>query len=240
MSDHRQEIIENFSQYRIGIDDVFAFKCRSCGKCCRNREDIMLNSRDIYNIATALGLTHKQAIEKYCEVYIGRDSRIPIVRLRPKGVNRACPLLAGDRCSVHSLKPTVCALFPLGRVIAAEAVPEELGMGTPHEIQYVLNPTDCGSIKRKQSVRAWLERFSIPIEDEFFIKWNKTVFSLITTIQKYEGKGSVTERSMEMLWSGIFMALYLDYDSSREFCPQFEANTTKILGIFEALGQFEF
>ena len=240
MSDQRQEIIENFSQYRIGIDDIFAFKCRSCGKCCRNREDIMLNARDIYNIATALGLTPKQAIEKYCEVYIGRDSRIPIVRLRPKGINRACPLLAGDRCSVHALKPTVCAMFPLGRVMATEDAPEEMGLPEANTIEYVLNPANCGSIKRKQTVRAWLERFSIPVEDEFFIKWNKTVFSLITAVQKYEGKDGVTERSMEMMWGGIFMALYNDYDASKEFYPQFEINTSKILGIFEALEQFEF
>jgi len=111
MSDQRYEIIKNFEKYSIGLDDVFAFKCRSCGKCCRNREDIMLTSRDVYNIATALNLTHEQVIEKYCEVYIGRDSRIPIVRLMPKGVNNVCPLLAGNRCSVHSLKPAVCAIY---------------------------------------------------------------------------------------------------------------------------------
>jgi len=30
--DQRREIIENFDRYHIGIDDTFAFKCRSCGK----------------------------------------------------------------------------------------------------------------------------------------------------------------------------------------------------------------
>ena len=58
--DQRHELIENLDKYRIGIDDVFAFKCRSCGNCCRNREDIMLNSRDVYNLATALETTNKQ------------------------------------------------------------------------------------------------------------------------------------------------------------------------------------
>jgi len=31
--DQRHELIENLDKYRIGIDDLFTFKCRSCGKC---------------------------------------------------------------------------------------------------------------------------------------------------------------------------------------------------------------
>jgi len=241
VNDHRQEIIENFDQYRIGLDDVFAFKYRGCGKCCRNREDILLNSRDVYNLATALNLSHEQVIETYCETYIGRDSHIPIVRLQPVGVNNRCPLLDGDRCTIHAknpyLKPTVCALFPIGRVMAAESAPVEMGFGRPNVIQYIFNGTACGSAKKKQTVRAWLEQFGIPTEDEFFIKWNQTVFELITAIQKYEGRESVTTKSIEMLWNGIFMALYIGYDTSKEFYLQFEQNTSKILGIFAVLEQ---
>ena len=241
MSDHRHEIIENLDHYRIGIDDIFAFKCRSCGKCCRNREDILLNSRDVYNIATALDMTNKQVIDTYCEVYIGRDSRMPVVRLQPKGQNRKCPLLNGDRCMIHAqnpfLKPTVCSLFPLGRVMAAESAPVEMGLGRPLEIQYIINDTSCGSAKRKQTVRKWLEDFGIPVDDQYFIKWNDTAFKLITAIQKYEGKDGVTDRAMEMMWSGIYQSLYIDYDTNEEFYPQFEVNITKILGVFDGLGQ---
>jgi len=236
---HRQEIVDNFSQYRIGIDDVFAFKCRECGKCCRNREDILLNSRDVYNLATALSITHKQVIETYCDTYIGGDSRIPVVRLQPKGGNKKCPLLSGDRCLIHAqnpyLKPTVCALFPIGRMMAAESAPEEMGLGPPNEIQYIFNGATCGSAKRKQTVRKWLEDFSIPIDDPFFLKWNEVVFKLIMTIQEYEGKDFVTENAMNMLWSAIFQSLYIDYDTKQNFYSQFEANVTKLLGIFTAL-----
>jgi len=236
MTDPKYEIVANFEKYSIGIDEVFAFKCRSCGKCCKNREDILLNSRDVYNIATALNLTHKQVIEKYGDVYVGKDSRIPIVRLMPKGANMTCPLITGNRCSVHSLKPAVCALFPIGRVVAAEDAPTDMGLGNdPNEIKYIYNGATCGSRKKKQTVRAWLDRFGIPIEDKFFIKWNEALFKLIAAIRKYEGKDGVTERAMDMLWGGIFAALYVDYDTSQDFFPQFEANVTKILGVFEKL-----
>jgi len=84
----------------------------------------LLNSRDVYNLAVALNLTHQQVIEQYCEVYIGENSRLPVVRLKPKGANNNCPLLNGSRCLIHSinpaLKPVVCAAYPIGRVVMAE------------------------------------------------------------------------------------------------------------------------
>jgi Fe-S-cluster containining protein len=241
--DHRHEIIENFSQYHIGIDDVFAFKCRECGKCCRGREDILLNSRDLYNIAMALDMTHKQVIEKYCDAFIGRDSRFPIVRLKPKGASRVCPLLSGDRCSVHLLKPVVCALAPLGRVMLAEAATEHMGAEIDfdpelyriNEIQYILTSTACGSAKRKQTVRQWLENYSIPTNDKFFIKWNEALFKLVTVVQQHEGKDYATDRAMEMMWSAIYSSLYIDYDTRQEFHTQFENNISKLLRIFDGL-----
>ena len=237
--DHRHEIIEKINQYRIGIDDIFAFKCRECGKCCRNREDILLNSRDVYNIATALDMTNKQIIEAYCEVYIGKDSRIPIVRLLPKGPNRNCPLLKGDRCLIHAqnpaLKPTVCALFPLGRVVASDHAPEDMGFGNPYEVQYILNHASCGSLKKKQTVRTWLENYNIPADDKFFIKWNESLFKIVATIQQYDGKDGVTDKAMEMLWGAIFASLYANYDTQQDFHQQFENNITKLLRVFDGL-----
>jgi len=239
--DQRYELVENLDKYRIGIDEVFAFKCRECGKCCRGREDILLNTRDVYNLATALDMTHKQVIEKYCEVYIGQDSRIPITRLKPKGPNRNCPLLKGDRCIVHAknpaLKPTVCAAFPIGRVVASEHAPEDMGFGNPYEVQYIFNGATCGSAKRKQTVRTWLENFNIPINDDFFLKWNEALFKIVTTIQRYDGKDGVTDNAMDMLWSAIFQSLYTDYDTSVEFIQQFENNISKLLGVFDKLGK---
>jgi len=232
---HNQEIVENLDRYRIGLDDVFAFKCRECGKCCKNREDILLNSRDMYNIAKALSLTPDQVIEKYCETYIGNESRMPVVRLKPKGVNKVCPLLNGSKCSVHSLKPTVCALFPLGRVMSYGNAPEDLNLGPPNEIQFILTTTDCASRKRKQTVRKWLEDFNIPVEDHFFIEWNNLIFKLVTSIQKFEEKLNGMHRGHDLIWGGIYKALYLDYDAQKDFDSQFVSNSSKLLTIFTEL-----
>ena len=53
MDDPRMEMVTNLEKYGIGIDDTFAFTCRGCGACCRQREDILLNTRDLFRIAIA-------------------------------------------------------------------------------------------------------------------------------------------------------------------------------------------
>ncbi|MCL2221265.1 MAG: YkgJ family cysteine cluster protein [Oscillospiraceae bacterium] len=240
---HRQEMIENFSKYRIGLDEKFAFKCRACGKCCRNREDILLNPQDVYNLAIALNITHEQVIATYCEVYIGESSRIPIIRLMPKGLNKVCPLLKNDRCSVHliepSLKPTVCRLAPLGRVALHKGAAEVMDVSNLGKVEYILNDFACASAKRKQTVRQYLTEFGIPIEDEFFKAWNETLYSLVMAMQKVEAKPHATQKSIEMLRGGIFQAIYLQYDTQLNFLSQFIANADKILTLFGKLDEFE-
>ena len=57
MDNRLKYIMENYDDMTIGIDDAFQFGCKQCGKCCINREDILLNPKDLYNIAKELGLT---------------------------------------------------------------------------------------------------------------------------------------------------------------------------------------
>lgn len=79
--------------------------------------------------------------------YVGQDSRIPIAWLQPKGVNRACPFLGDKRCRVYEVKPVVCALYPVGRILMAEKKPEE-GEEPSYEAGYILNQITRGSLKK--------------------------------------------------------------------------------------------
>ena len=76
---------EEMEQYLLDLDSEFRFKCRRCGKCCKNQDTILFNARDIYNIAKKIGKTPKQVIEECAEVYIGDSSRIPVVHMVPVG-----------------------------------------------------------------------------------------------------------------------------------------------------------
>ncbi|MHB8061742.1 MAG: YkgJ family cysteine cluster protein [Ruminiclostridium sp.] len=103
------------------MNETFRFHCTQCGKCCINREDILLTPKDLYNIAKEFGMSTQDVVKTYCETYIGDSSRIPLVRLQPKGSIKRCPLLKDQKCSVHRVKPVVCAIFPIGRCIRVDS-----------------------------------------------------------------------------------------------------------------------
>lgn len=81
---------DELEQHLMDLDSTFRFKCRRCGKCCKNQDTIIFTPRDIYNIAHKFGKSMEQVIEETSEVYPGRDSRMPIVHMVPRGPKNAC------------------------------------------------------------------------------------------------------------------------------------------------------
>ena len=228
------EGIEELETNLLDLDFEFRFKCRRCGKCCIHQETIIFNARDIFNIAQKKGMTMREVMDAYTEVYIGRNSRIPIIHLLSNGPKGACPLLENGRCSVHDCKPTVCALFPLGRVALNSKDGQPLKEGETPEVKYILNDHSCGSAKKVNTVRSWLAKFGIPEQDEFYLLWNKVLMNLTLTVMKME-KEKVSKPVLEMLWGAICETLYLHYDTSQEFMPQFQAVADKLLGLSKAI-----
>lgn len=218
----------------LDLDSEFRFKCRRCGKCCKDQDTIIFSARDIFNIARKLGKTMLAVIDEYAEVYAGHNSRTPIVHMVPRGPSRTCPLLKDGLCSVHDCKPTVCALFPLGRV----AVNKKNDDGTvdPHgfTIRYILNDIDCGSAKRVNTVRGWLERFGIPEHDEFFILWSEVMMESGKLVRLLEEK-KAPEPLLHLIWSIQMNAIYLQYDTSQDFFPQFQANAEDLLSLTKSI-----
>lgn len=86
----------------------------------------------------------------YILLYVGYESRFPLIRLKPKGVIKRCPLLKNRKCSVHKAKPSMCAMFPIGR--AVEFSENERTSKTP-SIQYFYTDPGYGDHARTQTVR---------------------------------------------------------------------------------------
>lgn len=228
MDTRLKEIVDNFDKMQLSVDDAFPFHCTMCGKCCIHREDILLTPRDMYRMAKKLEITPKELLERYCETYVGCDSRIPVVRLKPRGSIGRCPLLKDRKCSVHDAKPTVCAMFPIGRCMMIDANDPSKEV-TPADIRYFFSDPECGDDSEIHTVREWLEEFEIPVEDVFFVKWQHTIIELGNQIRHMEK--SCTERTLELTWTVALVALYLEYDTKKEFLPQFEKNAEKLFSM---------
>lgn len=233
MDQRLQYIAEHFDEMCIGTEDRFRFHCKQCGKCCINREDILLNPKDLYNISKELGLAPQDAVAQYCEVYLGQSSRIPIVRLKPRGSIKRCPLLKDRRCSVHRAKPTVCALFPLGRSIKLEVGKTDPDAIEHARIQYIMNPIECGDSSEEHTVREWVESFGIPVRDSDFLAWQKVLFAVRRRTVELEKM--LPDSSMELVWSITYQALYLDYDIKQSFQEQFQKNTERLIDALDRI-----
>lgn len=223
MDQRLQYIAEHFDELVIGPDEPFQFHCTQCGKCCVNREDILLNPKDLFRISQYLGLTPQETVSKYCEVYIGSSSRLPIVRLKPQGSRKRCPFLKDQKCSVHPVKPAVCAMFPIGRCVRwqkGQEVKEDI------QIEYILNDPGCGDRSETHTVREWLGSFGIPVDDLSFRRWQKAVITIGTEIQKMES--AFPQNMIDILWNIVYIEFYLRYDTNQDFDEQFIRNSAKV------------
>mgnify|MGYP005775197923 FL=1 len=226
MDNRLKYIGEHLEEMLIGPDEKFRFHCTQCGKCCINREDILLNPKDLYNIAATLSISQEEAVERYCETYMGGTSRLPIVRLRPQGSIKRCPLLKDRKCMVHKAKPTVCAMYPLGRCLAISQDTMSRIETAELKPQFILNEVDCGDNAEEHTVREWLESFGIPVEDQYYIRWQRVAMLASKIIKGVEG--SWTTHGLNMLLTLIYNVLYLGYDMDKEFEPQFEERAEEL------------
>lgn len=231
MDERAKQIVDNLDSLKIGLDEQFKFGCTMCGKCCINREDILLSPRDIYRMSKELGISTEDLFKQYCETYVGTDSRIPIVRLQPRGSVKRCPLLKNRKCMVHRAKPAVCAMFPIGRCLMAENPKEGFRDFSKARLQYIFMNPECGDKSETHTVREYLESFGVPIEDEFFMEWQRTVLRLGDICRKIEKE--VRMEVMEQVWTAAFIGLYLYYDTEADFMPQFKENAQKFFDMLD-------
>lgn len=231
MDQRLKEIANNFDKMKIELDTPFKFHCTQCGKCCINREDILLNPFDLFRAARELKMTPQNFVRTYCETYLGETSRIPIVRIQPRGSIKRCPLLKDRKCSIHRSKPTVCAMFPIGRAMRIEADTLDKKPISADQIEYIFNAPGCGDDSETHTAREWLNAFDIPLRDEFFVKWQEVILHLGLMIQKCIDQFS--EETVNRVITLAFVKLYLNYDTSKDFLPQFVENTEFIRGLMK-------
>lgn len=237
----------HFGKELVSLQDDYPFECKKCGKCCKNRNDVLLNGRDVWNLARFLNITSEEFISKYCTVYIGKSSRLPVVTLRPVGQALFCPFLHNNLCSVQEAKPTVCALFPLGRIIHNDALEdgdfknptvEYFKMDCPNKT----NSEDTSSStvqpekKEQQSsaflldeendgnptVESWLKSMGVETPDSFYVSWTNMICSMCLKVVRIEKEAE--PGVIRRVWDLLFSAMYLWYNPQAPFEEQFVAN----------------
>jgi len=203
------EEIENIQL--LDLDDVFPFVCKECGSCCKNREDILLTSWDVFRLARHFKISTAEIIEKYCEVISGSDSKLPVVRLIPKPYNKTCAFLKHSKCSLHftDAKPVCGWCSTHGKM--------NKGGG---ERGYYHNPTTCG-MKGISVVRDFVGDAGSDASNEASDIWTEAIFKITPILLKAYKK---SQESYQALFQTAFFLLYCEFSADKDFAAQLKRN----------------
>ena len=197
----------------LTLDDSFIFNCKACGKCCKNRHDIILTPYDMFRIAQHFGRTTLDIFKRYCEVYEGDQSHLPVVRLLPVPPENSCPFLHKRKCRIHERKPVICRVYPLARIIG-ESV-----------IGYYLHAVTCNHNPQSITVREWIGDVASEEAEHAGQLWGEIAKYVHALMQP---EVLQPEEARERALAHVFNLLWLQYDIKKEFVPQLQENFERL------------
>lgn len=187
---------------RLGCNE-----CSGCSSCCQGMgESILLDPYDIFQLQAATGQTFAQLMQDKIELHVEEGLILPSIRM--KDGTDVCGFLNQEgRCSIHTHRPGLCRLFPLGRNY------DEKGL------RYFLLEDVCQMQNRtKIKIKKWLGIEALSKYEQFLIVWHdlrKEVRAQIVERQSDE----YTQKINVMILDNLYQKTY---DTSKDFYSQFE------------------
>ncbi|MCM1257920.1 MAG: YkgJ family cysteine cluster protein [Roseburia sp.] len=134
--------------------------CKGCFSCCQGMgESILLDPYDIHLLKNNLKKSFEELLEREVELNISEGMILP--NLKMQGKEEICGFLDAKRCSIHSFRPGLCRLFPLGRQYQ------------DGKLFYFLLEDACEKENHsKVKVKKWLGVPEIRDYQQFLIKWH--------------------------------------------------------------------
>lgn len=225
-----KDLAENLDNYIINLTDEFTTGCRKCNGCCMMMEQsILLDPRDAYNAAKTLGNSRDNLVRE-TTFAIGYNSKVPLMMFSPTNATKHCPMLKNGRCKLGNGKPANCATYPIGRSLydGSEYLPENIFYFLPRSRH---NFVCSKGSNKKYTVEEWLKLNGVTVADQFFCDWMTAVNKIGEKIKKLEKE--LDEETFYKVCSTVWFSLYVDYDLSVDFYPQFPEKLEKIYDYLE-------
>lgn len=113
----------------------FRFECTQCGQCCRRPGEVRFDDARLDAMATALGIDLETFRIRF-DVHFTPERKEAWSFIVTE--NAPCPMLQGDLCQVHEVRPRQCRSYPFWpETTSSEAWAVEaahcpgIGLGTP-------------------------------------------------------------------------------------------------------------
>lgn len=189
--------------------------CKGCSSCCKDMgSSIILDPLDIHRLTGNLGLTFEQLLMTDAgkiELNVVDGMVLPNLKMT-KETNSCAFLNREGRCSIHSFRPGICRIFPLGRYYENNS------------FQYFLQIHECKNQNRvKIKVRNWVDTPDIKKYEQFVKDWHYFLNDLEEIIAGVEQEEVIKAISLYVLNSFYRKP----YDENADFYVQFQERLTE-------------
>ena len=184
--------------------------CKGCSACCQGMgESIVLDPYDVYRLTKGLNLSFEALLDDKFELGVYDGMILP--HLKMSGANEACAFLNSEgRCSVHTIRPGICRLFPLGRFY------ENGGF------KYFLQIHECKNQNRtKVKVKKWIDTPDLKQNEVFVNKWHDFVNEIQDKMMQVKDDALFKKVNMFLLQQ-FFIERYHDEDFYKQFDERLE------------------
>lgn len=192
--------------------------CAGCSACCHGMgASIILDPYDVWRLQTEAGLGLETLLNKQAELNVVDGIILP--NLKMQGAEEGCAFLDSQgRCSIHSARPGVCRLFPLGRYYQGR------------DFRYFLQVQECKKENcTKVKVKKWVDTPRLAAYEEYIRQWH---YFLEDAQHILDADGSDGLRRQVNLF--LVKLFFLQPWEAADFYPQFGerlAQGKKYLGI---------
>ena len=188
--------------------------CEGCSSCCRGMgSSIVLDPLDIFRMENGLGVTFEELLAKNIELNVVDGIILPNLKMSEK--TDACSFLDGEgRCSIHSFRPGICRMFPLGRFYENDS------------FRYFLQIHECPKPKKgKVKIHKWLDTPDIKKYECFISRWHYYLKDL-----QNAALANMADDTRKKLSMYILNQFYITpYDADDDFYSQFENRIKKAM-----------
>ena len=141
--------------------------CNGCSDCCNDVGDlVVLTPFDIYEMTTYLNTDFDKLLGD--KILLRENNKITLPYLKMQDENKNCSFLdKNGRCTIHSKRPNICRLFPLGRAYQ------------DNDFKYFLQVDNCPKDELKDvKVSQWINIENYNENKKFILEWYKFIKAL--------------------------------------------------------------
>lgn len=178
--------------------------CDGCSDCCRDVGDlVMLTPFDVYEITSYLGVDFDELLGD--KIQLREDNKILLPYLKMQDKNKYCSFLNKEgRCMIHSKRPNICRMFPLGRVYKND------------DFKYFLQIENCPKDNLEDvKVRDWLGIKNYYENKKFILEWHKFIKALTFRLKFMRDEKEIEEVNKIILDN--FYRIKIEGDFYNEF-----------------------